>query len=356
MDEKAKAAMVTDRAELEARRRLGEIKEAVLEAIAKHDYCAKLQKCMEGMDTRAISRKSTDLSRTMASQELADALNRELQRLKVHDLEVVMKPESPGGRTQFKLTLQLPGGGAPAAILSEGEQRAIAIASFLAEIQLGKGLGGVVFDDPVSSLDHRRRWEVAERLAVEAQARQVIVFTHDIYFLCILEQKAREIGSSISKQYIRRTPAGFGVHSEDLPFDVLSTKDRISRLRRMLEDVRSAQKTGDEDGHRRLTSQAYGHLRLAWERSIEEVLFNEAIQRFGEGVSTQRLRQVLVTDDDYRAIDAGMTKSSKFEHDAAMGVGRLPIPAPDELRKDIDTLDDWRKSVMDRRKVVSATR
>jgi wobble nucleotide-excising tRNase len=61
-----------------------------------------------------------------------------------------MKPESPGGKTQFKLTLQLPGGGTPAAILSEGEQRAIAIASFMAKIQLGKGRGGIVLDDPVS--------------------------------------------------------------------------------------------------------------------------------------------------------------------------------------------------------------
>ena len=55
------------------------------------------------MDTRGISRKSTELSRTMASQELADALNAELRSLKVHELYVGMKPESPGGKTQFKL-------------------------------------------------------------------------------------------------------------------------------------------------------------------------------------------------------------------------------------------------------------
>ncbi|MFP3663052.1 hypothetical protein SB768_31960, partial [Burkholderia sp. SIMBA_043] len=91
----------------------------------------KLQACIDALDTRGISRKSTELSRTTASKELADALNEELEKLKVHHLKVVMKPESPGGRTQFKLTLRLPGGGAPAAILSEGEQRAIAIASFL---------------------------------------------------------------------------------------------------------------------------------------------------------------------------------------------------------------------------------
>lgn len=292
-DERVRAEMAAEKRELDARVRLRDVKDAVLEAIAKHEACSKLQACIEGLDARAISRKSTDLSRTTASQELADALNEELKRLKVHQLQVVMKPESPGGKTQFKLILQLPGGGAPAAILSEGEQRAIAIASFLAEIRLCKGRGGIVLDDPVSSLDHRRRWEVAERLAIESLTRQVIVFTHDIYFLCILEQKVEEFGAALTKNYIRRTAQGYGVHSQNLPFDVVGTKDRLARLRQELVDVRRAQKDGDDDEHRRLTVASYGRLRLAWERCVEEVLLNGAVQRFGEGVSTQRLKSVV---------------------------------------------------------------
>lgn len=355
-DEKLKAAMVAERAELDARRRLAEVKAAVLEAMIKHELCRKLQVCINGMETRGISRKSTELSRTTASKELADALNAELRLLKVHHLRVVMKPESPGGKTQFKLTLQLPGGGTPAAILSEGEQRAIAIASFMAEVQLGKGRGGVVLDDPVSSLDHRRRWEVAERLAKESLNRQVIVFTHDIYFLLILAQKTEEVGAALTKNYIRRTADGYGVHSEDLPFDVLGTKDRLGRLRQMLVGVRKAAKEGDEDQQRQLTAKFYGQLRLAWERCVEEVLLNGAVQRFGEGVSTQRLKSVTVTDDDYREIDAGMTKSSKFEHDAAAAVGRLPIPDPDELDTDIERLAKWREALDKRLKEVAKAR
>lgn len=347
-DEKLKAVMISERAELDARRRLAEVKAAVLDAITRHEFCRKLQVCIDGMETRGISRKSTELSRTTASQELANALNAELKLLKVHHLRVVMKPESPGGKTQFKLTLQVPGGGTPAAILSEGEQRAIAIASFMAELQLNKGRGGIVFDDPVSSLDHRRRWEVAERLAKESLTRQVIIFTHDIYFLLILEQKAGEVGAALTKNYIRRTMDGYGVYSEDLPFDVLGTKDRLGRMRQMLVGVRKAAKEGDEDLQRHLTGKCYLQLRLAWERCIEEVLLNGAVQRFGEGVSTQRLKGVTVTDDDYREIDAGMTKSSKFEHDAAAAVGRLPVPSPDELSDDIERLAKWRETLVKR--------
>lgn len=355
-DEAARTKLVAERAELDARHKLSEVKDAVLEAMSKYAYCAKLQKCIEGTDTRGISRKSTDLSRTLASKELADALNEELKRLKCHELQVVMKPESPGGRTQFKLTLQLPGSATPAAILSEGEQRAIAIASFLAETTLSGGRGGIVFDDPVSSLDHRRRWEVAERLVEESLKRQVIVFTHDIYFLCILEQKAEELKAQLQANYIRRTGDGFGAHSDGLPFDVLGTKNRVGKLRQMLVEVRKAHADGDEDVHRALTSRAYGDLRLAWERCVEEVLFNGVIQRFGEGVSTQRLKEVAVSDDDYRAIDAGMTKCSKFEHDAAVRVGRLPVPQPDELSEDIEKLESWRDLVVRRRTTIRAAR
>lgn len=344
-DARARAAMTQEFAELDARRRLATVKAAVLENIAKHELSGKLQRCIDALDTRAISRKATELSKSAANQDLADALNEELQRLKVHQLHVVMKPESPGGKTQYKLTLQLPGGSTPSAILSEGEQRAIAIAAFLAEIRLGKGRGGIVFDDPVSSLDHRRRWEVAERLAEESKHRQVIIFTHDIYFLAILEQKAEAANAVFVKNYIRRTADGFGVNESELPFDVVGTKARIGILREMVRSVRDAQVKGDDDQLRAVTTLTYGRLRSAWERCVEEVLLNGVVQRFDEGVATKRLKVVQVTDDDYKRVEQGMTKSSKFEHDAASSVGRLPLPDPAELERDIDALEAFRKEV-----------
>ena len=105
-----------------------------------------------------------------------------------------------------------------------------------------------------------------------------------------------------------------------------------------------------------VTTFAYGRLRLAWERCVEEVLLNGVVQRFGEGVSTQKLKAVLVTDDDYRQIEVGMTKSSKFEHDAASPIGRIPIPDPDELSRDIEYLEAFRLAVDKRNKQGIAAR
>jgi energy-coupling factor transporter ATP-binding protein EcfA2 len=355
MDEKAKAALVSEKAELDARLRLSDLKGAVLDSVAKFMLIEKLKACFDAAATTAISRKSTELSKTMATQEVADALNNELKKLNAHELKVMMKPESPGGKTRFKLVLEVQGNTAAKDILSEGEQRAIAIASFLTEVNLGKRRGGIVFDDPVSSLDHRRRWHVARRLAEEAQQRQVIVLTHDIYFLCILQQEADTAGIDISLQCIRKTPTGFGMQTDRLPFDAMSTIKRVKSLRQMHEATAKAHNAGDDDEAKRLTRDTYYNLRLAWERGVEEVLFQGAVTRFAEGISTQKLSYVVVEDHDYAVIDAGMTRSSKFAHDPALGA-HLPTPHPDELLVDIESLETWRKSVETRKDAIRARR
>ncbi|MDO8776954.1 MAG: hypothetical protein Q7K57_51245 [Burkholderiaceae bacterium] len=65
-----------------------------------------------------------------------------------------------------------------------------------------------MFDDSVSSIDNRRRWDVAARLVAEAHHRQVIVFTHEFYYLGIVQQKVEELGAPLTAQYIRRTGKG----------------------------------------------------------------------------------------------------------------------------------------------------
>lgn len=355
-DEDAKRAMRSDLWELSDRMKFADLKTAALDAVDKLGLYLKLSNCAKAAaSTAAISRKSTEFTKSVATREVADALNRELQSLDVHELRVVMKPETVRGKSQFKLVLEVPGHASAKDILSEGEQRAIAIASFLAEVNLGPNRGGVIFDDPVSSLDHRRRWHVARRLVEECKRRQVIVLTHDIYFLCVLQQEAARVGVEFSPQCIRRAPAGFGVQSNRLPFDSMSTSKRVKALRDMQTEALAKHKAGDEEEKQRLVRSAYYHLRLAWERGVEEVLLQGAVQRFDEGVSTKKLSGVIVEDSDYSTIDAGMTKSSKFAHDPAAGV-QLPSPHPDELLADIDALEIWRKSVEARKETVRQRR
>jgi hypothetical protein len=51
---------------------------------------------------------------------------------------------------------------------------------------------GIVFDDPVSSLDYQWRSAVARRVVEESRRRQVVVFTHDVVFLLALKLFAEQ--------------------------------------------------------------------------------------------------------------------------------------------------------------------
>jgi len=333
--------------ELQAREMLGMVQEAVLAAIANLAYRLKLTSCLAAVRTNGISLKAAELAEKVVSKDLETALNREFKALGAGSLSVSLQSRADRGRALHKLKLQLPQVRNPAEILSEGEQRAIAIGSFLAEVGLSGSKGGVVFDDPVSSLDHRRRERVAKRLAAEAVQRQVIIFTHDIYFLCLLAEEAKLVGAPVLTQSLSRRPEGFGVADPELPFEGKTASKRISALKAQHQVLAKHHRDGNEADHQRLTIDAYFRLRMAWERSVEEVLLREVILRFRKGIETQRLSGVSVDDDDYAKITAGMAKCSNYAHDKA-ALGGVAVPEPDELLADIQALDDWRASVVKR--------
>ena len=354
-DEKARAELLNQYLELDARIQLAKAKAAVLTAIDRLDRQGRLAKCLSDVKTNAISLKASELTANVVSKELETALNREFKALGVGNLQVQLKSRADKGKPYHKLKLNLPQTMSPADILSEGEQRAIAIGSFLAEVNIGGSTGGVVFDDPVSSLDHKRRERVARRLAQEGAKRQVIIFTHDLYFLNLLIEESKNAGVPIEKQSVVRRPEGFGVTDPDLPFEGMNTKARVGYMKNGHPQIKKIFELGDELEHRKQTADAYRQLRIAWERAIEEILLRNVVLRFRKGVETQRLAGVMVEDADYFAVDTWMSKCSNYAHDQAL-LGGVEVPEPDELLADINALDTWRGNIEERSKVVQKKR
>jgi len=354
-DEKARASLQKEFVELDARVRLSQVKDAVLLAVTRLDHQAKLQKCLAALKTTAISRKASELSEKVVSKELAEALNREFKILGVGQLRVSLQSRSDRGKALHKLKLELPQSRNPVEILSEGEQRAVAIGSFLAEVGLSGGKGGIVFDDPVSSLDHRRRERVAKRLAKEAAQRQVIIFTHDIYFLCLLAEESKLAAVPVTTQSLTRRAEGFGVADPDLPFEGKNTSKRIKALNAQHQTIAKLHRNGEEQQCHKQTVDAYFQLRMTWERAVEEVLLRGVILRFRKGIETQRLAGVVVEDSDYAQVYEGMTKCSNYAHDKAMQ-GGVAVPEPEELLADITALDTWRVDIENRSQAIARKR
>jgi energy-coupling factor transporter ATP-binding protein EcfA2 len=354
-DESSRISLQGQFDELDARVRLRTFKETILAAITKLRHNAHLDKCERALNTRGISTKASELTQQAVSAELADALNREFKALSVGGLHVTLESRTHKGKPLHKLKLALPKAQSPKDILSEGEQRSIAIGSFLAEVNLGGGQSAIVFDDPVSSLDHLRREAVARRLAAEAKKRQVIVFTHCLYFACLLEEEAGLQSVPLLMQSLTRKAGGFGMTEEDLPFEGKTTAKRVSSLLQQQVRIARLHKDGNETERRKETVEAYSQLRSAWERAVEEVLLDEVVLRFRKAISTQRLAQVSVEDGDYQEIFAGMKRCSNYAHDKAT-LGGVAIPDPDELLEDIQALESWRSRVVKRNKTTGQLR
>jgi energy-coupling factor transporter ATP-binding protein EcfA2 len=345
--------------ELAARKRFSSRKAAVLAAIDKSQMYRKLQTCIRATDTTAISKKSTELQQERITADLTAALNTEFAVLGAKSLRVILSPRTERGKPLQKLKLDLPSpaGGAEeiSQILSEGEQRILAIASFLAEASLVHHGSGLVFDDPVSSLDHNYRHLVARRLVAEAAKRQVIVFTHDIFFLVCLREACAEQAVPFFPQNLVFQEQRFGIVRPDLPFEGKSAASRVKSLRDLHQRAEKLNRTGEIERYEEMIRFGYGRLRDSWERMVEEILLGEVVLRFRRGVETQRLRQVLVDDSDVKTIHFGMAKCSQYAHDTAREA-QIPVPIPDEFRGDLEELDKYITATSERAKAVGKER
>jgi ABC-type Na+ transport system ATPase subunit NatA len=141
---------------------------------------------LAGKPITGLLRAVTALSKA-ASDELVNRSFESLFEQERHALRAPkLKLEFVGRDGRAKRQKVISGKHKPSKVFSEGEQKVLAIADFLAEAQLAGITAPVIFDDPVSSLDHRRVREVAERITALAETVQVIVFTHDILFATTL--------------------------------------------------------------------------------------------------------------------------------------------------------------------------
>ena len=151
--------------ELIARQDLKKSLQSVLALIERMKKVSDLNKCKKDLKTKPISDKSREFASEAVTKELKSALDIEFANLEVGHIKTKLKGRNDKGKIFHRLLLEIPTKRNIDEILSEGEQRAVALGAFLAELSLANHSCGIVFDDPVSSLDHWRRQYVARRFA-----------------------------------------------------------------------------------------------------------------------------------------------------------------------------------------------
>ncbi|WP_186758647.1 AAA family ATPase [Echinicola salinicaeni] len=312
-----------------------------------------LNKCTSKCNTRTITTLSNELATNYISQNLKQNFKAELSKLGFKNIKIETETKGQRGKQYHYLRLdeQNANGIALKEVLSEGEHRCISLATFLSELSISEHKSAIIFDDPVSSLDHKWRNKISKRIAEEALERQVIVFTHDITFLLMIQEHSKSLNCDLEIKSLTRKKKETGLIASNPPWDALPVGKRIGLLKDAYQKLEKIERTETEEVYKERAKILYGKLRETWERFIEEVFLNGAIQRFGRAIQTQRLSKVVdLTDDDYNLVDANMSKCSTYftGHDTA---GTLIEEMPDsaEFLADLTVLEDYIKTIRRRR-------
>lgn len=305
-----------------------------------------LQALDETHSALATSRITT-AQRELMENEIAKALDKalaaELTQLGCR-LPVRLLARTARAETSVAVELQADNPPPVSAIASEGEQRALALAFFLAELEVANDLGGIIVDDPVSSLDDDRRVYIARRLITEARSRQVIVFTHDLPLVFELKAAAKDADIPVSYQCVWRQGETVGRVDDDPPFKTLNLTKRINKLDTELQHIKN-NPAPTLDAAWSQVDGFYSRLRTCWERAVEERIFGGVVQRFERDVKTKQFGEMRVTPELLRQIDEGMTRASRFVHEDSYRA-QVALASVTDMAEDLDRLRqfdrDWR--------------
>jgi energy-coupling factor transporter ATP-binding protein EcfA2 len=348
----------TEFAELTARSELAASRESLCDLVVNMKRRHTLEKCRGQLKTRPISDKSRDLASAAVTEALRTALADEFSALGVGNVNLRLDGRIEKGRVKHRLILDLPTACKLADVLSEGEQRAIAIGSFMGELRLAGHDGGIVFDDPVSSLDHWRRQNVARRLVAEAEHRQVIVFTHDTSFLQQLRDEIEVSGvehAIHSLEWLGERPGYIRV---GLPWEhqgYMERVDALEKAQKQLEGIPWPQYPNSDQAAQ--MAQQYSRLRATIERVIQDLVFCGVIVRYSDWVRVGKLSGVVAFEmpesDEIRRLHkrcCGFTEA----HDQS-AQRNATIPTAKDLAADIKSLRDLIDVIKKKRKAAAGT-
>lgn len=249
------------------------------------------------------------------------------------------------GATNRKLSLKTAGGSDadPSEVLSEGEQTAVALADFLTEVALDDKQVGIIFDDPVSSMDHLRKEQIAKRLVDESKMRQVIVFTHDVIFGHYLSTEAEKVahgyqfrGNTVS----RRHDGAIGCINEVIFPDSHYEKNAVEKAKQLLDDAKKL--SGEEQKDKLLKACAL--LRTGYEYFIQHKLFNDIVGRWRENIK-YTLKGLYVDEGIVAQLDERLAVLSRYieAHSHSPDYQQVPL-TPGLISNEIDAYHEIDKT------------
>lgn len=241
-------------------------------------------------NTDSVSRKTTTARKNLISTGFEKIFTKELISLSCSNIELSLNFETSKAKPILKQEIKSQY--ALSDILSEGEQKSIALAEFLTEVQLdNEHKASIIFDDPVTSLDHKIIDEFARRLVQLSKERQVILFTHSIILFNSIKQKSdlprfKDLEFKYYETEIDLKNTGLLYESPTL------REDNFKKYKKSINEILNLPKEERDRKESELAISGYNKLRPAIEVFVEsEMLFN-TIKRYRKNVALTSLEKI----------------------------------------------------------------
>lgn len=333
---------------LAASQTLSQHKAELKAEVARRKELARLNDAHSATDTRGITRKATELTATYATEQIRDNFTRETDRMRLNKVTLRDLGGQKGQVLQIPALVGVRHKAATArAVLSEGEQTVLGLAGFFTEAEFDASKSAVVFDDPVTSLDHVRRDKVAERLTQLARSRQVVVFTHNVAFVTDLLKSAGSVDVRVTARTIQRRGDVPGHVRDGFPWKAQDIGQRMITINVEITKLAKDRQNLEDDEYEKLVNEVAGHLSETWERTVTSEVINRVYDRSKSEVRPQMVRMLAkISEADNKDYQEGYSRTSKWalRHDKSEEINYVP-PEPSELKAEYARLKAWQKRI-----------
>lgn len=337
------ASVIKKRQECEGLQKLRVVKKEIVNEIERLKRVSLLDSKKREASTTPVTRQSSTLAKNYVTKTVSEHFLYEANNLRLEHV-VLSDPKGVKGAIRQIPALKGTSDASTMQVLSEGEQTAAGLAGFLTEVYFDESKSAVVFDDPMSSLDHQRRSNAAARIVELAQDRQVIVFTHDLIFLAELVGRASNSGVAVLEQTIQRNNSKQpGMILSEFPWKAKNVKQRIGDLREYLARIRKQQGAISVDEYETMTSDWAGRLSETWERMIRSEVIYRIVDRSTTEVRPKLVRILAqITEDDYQKFDKSYSVASTWvrRHDKSEEYNYV-APEPEDMERELTILTEW---------------
>jgi hypothetical protein len=284
---------------------------------------------------RTLTDAAKDASEELLNKDFGKRFETECVRLRAPTVTLNF-PGRQGQVTRRKLL----GSYKPSQILSEGEQKALALADFLAEVTCVPARSPVIFDDPITSMDYRRIHEVCDRLVALAADHQLILFTHNIWFAAELLSKADKESWRYYDIRLEGSDAGIITAATHPRVDSIALVS--ARVNKMIEGAEK------QEGIIRaaLIEKGYEELRALCEVVVEHEMLKGVVQRYAPNIMLTKLDQINIgkLQEGVAAIVPVFEKACRYIASHSQPIETQGIrPTLDELKADYKTISEARQ-------------